>query len=232
MSPVRLGTGDERNHARVIRAVFRLQQRERRGQIGHKLFAPRQHDMMRRQHRKGAPARAAARDDHRAGLGDQGVAIADAHVASGQFALVERLIGEQHRQAQRPAGRPGQFAAVRRRPLPAFRGAELLQLGGQRLQVFAKPEVGAQFGGVLPEQGQLFVERMCRLPAAPGAGRRRSAGRASGDRAVPLPGTGAATASASRMRARYVAFAHERVLHHSLKVCWAMGGRSRVLVQA
>jgi len=41
------GASDERNHARIIRGVFLLQQFKRGGQSATSLLAPREHDVMR-----------------------------------------------------------------------------------------------------------------------------------------------------------------------------------------
>src|ERR1017187_3414690 len=54
------GAGYERNHARKIRRVFLLQESKRGGQVGHKLFAARDDDVMRWQNGQRASAGAAA----------------------------------------------------------------------------------------------------------------------------------------------------------------------------
>src|ERR1019366_5236894 len=65
------GAGDEGNHARKIRRVFLLQAGKRGGQVGHKLFSPRDDDVMRRQHGQRASGRAAPRHHHAPRVGDE-----------------------------------------------------------------------------------------------------------------------------------------------------------------
>ena len=88
--------------------------------------------------------------------------------ARGQFALVERPVGEQHWQAQRPAGRPSQVAAVGGHPLPRFGGAEAFQLSRQRFYAIEQRKSARIDSGVCP--GTILAARRTigRLRAAPG----------------------------------------------------------------
>ncbi len=95
------GAGDEGNHARIIAGVFLFQQFKRGGQIGHQLFAPRDDDMMRRQHGQRPSAGAAARHQHAAGLRDERVAFGDAGVAAFKLVNVIMFVRETNGQAKR-----------------------------------------------------------------------------------------------------------------------------------
>ena len=101
MSPVRLGPVMKRNHARIIPGVFLLQQFKRGGQVGQQLFAPREDDVMRRQHGQRASARAAVRHQHAAGLRDERVAFGDADVAGFKFVNVVIFVRETNGQVKR-----------------------------------------------------------------------------------------------------------------------------------
>ena len=150
------GAGYERNHARKIRRVFLLQESKRGGQVGHKLFAARDDDVMRWQNGQRASAGAAAGHHHAAGLGDERVAFGDARVALLHFLNVVAPVGERHRQAERFAGEVGQFAAMTGDALPFLRVTQFDERGFQFIAAGEQLKIRFQVGGVFGEQIKLF----------------------------------------------------------------------------
>ncbi len=95
------GTGDEGNHARIIAGVFLFQQIKRGGQVGHELFAPGEHDVVRRQHGQRASTRAAIGYQHAASLRNKRVTFADTDITRFEFVNIIALVRKANRQAKR-----------------------------------------------------------------------------------------------------------------------------------
>ena len=81
MSPVRQGAGDEGGEAGPCGAVALLDELVACGEIGEKLVAASEDDVVLRQHAEGAAATSAGGEEDPSGLGDEGVALGDAGVA-------------------------------------------------------------------------------------------------------------------------------------------------------
>ncbi len=102
---------------------------------------------MRRQHGQRASARAAARHQHAAGLGDERVALADADGTLLQLDLVERRVRQQHAEGRRARH------AARRSVAPRWLATRIQSSAAQRASgvqrassdgAFEQPEVGAE----------------------------------------------------------------------------------------
>src|SRR5213594_15213 len=151
-------SGDEGDKARIVVAVFALQQLEGRGQIRQQLFAPGDDHMVWRQHRKRATARAAAGDEDAARLCDERVAFRDPDVARFQFIHVVSLVGAEHWQTERLAGGIRQLTGMRGGALPALRVAQLAQQRRERGWTVEPMEVRFQFRGVGAKERNPVVE--------------------------------------------------------------------------
>ena len=153
------GAADEREKARKFVSEFFPHTLQSGGQIRLHLISPRQHNVMRRQHRQGAPARAGRRYQHAAGLCHQGFAFRQRRVAAFQIIHGISVIGLHFCQSQFPRHGIREFPAMPADFFPTTGRREFFHVLNCLAHICARAKFRLQGFCVLAEQIKLFLQR-------------------------------------------------------------------------